>query len=154
MVVLSIHVPAKVNNRCWLFHQCWGRTLSVTLSQWYHYLSGTIISVVPLPQWYHYLSGTIISVVPLSQWYHYLSFFPWPMRALSFKHLHTLVLLFTHQVFFLVGRHIQLPWKREMGVHFLLHHRYHVEGVSHRVETENSRKYFETSPKRISEKAV
>ena len=76
------------------------------------------------------------------------------MRALSFKHLHTLVLLFTHQVFFRVGRHIQLPWKREMGVHFLLHHRYHVEGVSHRVETENSRKYFETSPKRISEKAV
>jgi len=41
---------------------------------------------------------------------------------------------FAYEVLFHVWRHVKLKRKREMSVDFFLHHRQHVERISHRVE--------------------
>ena len=46
-----------------------------------------------------------------------------------------------------VRRHVQLERKRKVSVDLLLHHRQHVERVSHCVEAENHRQPLETRAK-------
>lgn len=52
------------------------------------------------------------------------------------------------QVALHVVGHVEAQGKREVGVHFLLHHRHHVEGVPHRVEAQDLRKPLHARPAR------
>ena len=45
-----------------------------------------------------------------------------------------------------VGRHVEAQWEGEVCVDLLLHHRHHVEGVSHGVEAQDPRKLLEARP--------
>lgn len=53
-------------------------------------------------------------------------------------------LAFAHQEVLGVGRHVEAQGEGEVGVDLLLHHRHHVEGVPHGVETQNPWQLFET----------
>lgn len=43
-----------------------------------------------------------------------------------------------------VGRHVEAEREGEVRVHFLLHHRHHVERVAHGVEAQDPRQLLET----------
>jgi len=55
---------------------------------------------------------------------------------------------FANKVLLHIRRHVELERKREMRVDFFLHHRQHVERVTHRVEAQNHWQLLETCPGR------
>lgn len=55
-------------------------------------------------------------------------------------------LSFAHEEVLSVGRHVETQREGKVGVDLLLHHRHHVEGVSHGVETQDAWQLFETRP--------
>lgn len=53
-------------------------------------------------------------------------------------------LSFAHEEVLGVGRHVEAQREGEVCVDLLLHHRHHVEGVSHGVEAQDPWQLFET----------